>query len=1481
VLHDWLQQHLPAYMLPKYIIPLETFPLTANGKIDRQALPLPEVVKADGEQPFTPNEALLATIWAKLLKVETVNREDNFFALGGNSLLAMQLTARIREVFQIEVPVRVVFEQSVLSRFAVAVETHRDHVALPPIVRQAADAIPQLSFAQRRLWFLDQLEGGGNANYNIWLILRLQGQLNITALEQALSTILQRHSSLRTRFSQRDGQAEVHITPAEAMQALQLHDLRSMPDEERGAEVNRLTHAHPVAPFDLTRDALFRADCLLVSEDESILMLNMHHIVSDGWSMVLFLNEWQQAYAAFSQDEQPELLPLEIEYSDYAAWQQQWMQGEVLAQQIDYWKQQLAGIPDVIALPTDRPRSNARSYDGAVHGHALPQQLSQQLAALSQQQEATIFMTLMAAFNLLLNRFSGQDDLCVGTPVANRTQQQTENLIGFFVNTLVLRTNFSELFGQQQHVSFMDLLKDAQHTCLGAYAHQDIPFEIQVEALKPTRSMSHSPLFQVMFALEEDEVSQLTLPGLEVSTMDVDYPIAKFDLTLTVQVGEAGRLSCWWEYATDIFDQSTIAGMAEHFEQLLHGVVEHPQADIRALPLVMPDEAALIRQWNRTVSHHSRQTTLADLFEAQVEKSPDAVAVILQDQRISYRQINAQANVLAHQLIGQGVTANTLVGIWLQRSPEMLIAILAVLKAGGGYLPLNPDYPVERSHYMLHDSGTHIVLTQGDLDIGADALSDRVIIDLNDLPTQTAQDCTNPVRSNKPDDLAYVIYTSGSTGKPKGVCVGHGPIALQCLYMRDYYEINEHDRVLQFLPINFDPAIQQIFCPWLSGASQIMLNESLLDPMTLIDYLGETEATVVDIPAPYWQQMCETAEIARKLNKLRLLIFGGDIFPLPLAYRIQQLFPQVRMINEYGPTEAVIASSLYTLPNPLPENMTSIPIGRATADTKLYILNAWHQLQPIGVAGELCIAGESLAQGYLNRPDLTAQQFIEVELLGEMQRLYKTGDLARWLPDGNIEYIGRVDNQVKLRGFRIELGEVEAVLRLHPAVDEAVVLVREEGGSQLLIAYLTVTQAINAHDLRPWLSKQLPDYMVPAAFSMVDEMPIAASGKIDRKLLAERAVNLQMQTEQSMARDVVELQLLAIWEAVLRQSGIGIHDNFFDLGGHSLLAMSLMSRIQQQMGQRLSVGALFESPTIAGLAAMLRDHAPDAAASCLVPIRTADGACGNIFLVPEAVGSVMYLYPLAASLDNSLSVYALQTPGLDGSQVMQSVAELAAFHIHNMRRQQPDGPYRLAGHSSGGRVVYEIAWQLEQQGETVELLAILDTFAPNAPLVDDPMDNYHDYNWLHDIVFAFEATSQTDLKLPLEDLMALDDLDGAYDKVMAVLQQHNLFASGTPVDELKAMVNVYRSSCLNDRQYRMPGTLHCLIHLFCASEPTDGRGGLAEPELVTQGWPECTDAEVVEHWVAGDHMSMVFSPQVEKLGAIMSACLDGDANESA
>ncbi|MGB5686386.1 MAG: alpha/beta fold hydrolase, partial [Candidatus Electrothrix sp.] len=577
---------------------------------------------------------------------------------------------------------------------------------------------------------------------------------------------------------------------------------------------------------------------------------------------------------------------------------------------------------------------------------------------------------------------------------------------------------------------------------------------------------------------------------------------------------------------------------------------------------------------------------------------------------------------------------------------------------------------------------------------------------------------------------------------------------------------------------------------------------------------------------------------------------------------------------------------LYTLPNPLPETYSSVPIGRPTADSKLYILNAEYQIQPFGIAGELCIAGESLARGYLNRPELTEQQFVTLELFGEQQRVYKTGDLARWLPDGNIEYIGRVDNQIKLRGFRIELGEIEAVLCQHEAVSEAVVLLRgeDEDGRQL-VAYLTVRCPLETQAMRSWLQQHLPDHMIPAAFCVVETMPIAPSGKIDRKVLAVSEVSNGAQEERKFARDAVELQLISIWEAVLNQSKISIHDNFFELGGHSLLALQLMAKIHQHFDLKLSVSSLFKSPTVAELAEQLREGRTDDS-SCLIPLRSGERGKGVMLLLPEATGSVMYFHSFVSSLGGIYPVYALQSPGLDGRHsAIGDLKELAFFHLQNIRQQQVVGPYILVGHSSGGRVAYELARLLEQEGEAVQVLAILDTYAPNSPPEHDDMDNYNEYNWLYDIVYAFETTQQTDVNISLQDLEAFEDLEEAYGHVMEVFRQHNIFAPNTSLDELKAMVNVYRLTCQADRSYAMPGKLHCPIHLFCASESINNFGGLSDRKSVTQGWPECTDAEIREHWVGGNHMSMMFQPHVESMAVLLSESLEsvimnqGESNE--
>ncbi|PZN86962.1 MAG: non-ribosomal peptide synthetase, partial [Candidatus Methylumidiphilus alinenensis] len=748
------QLTLPDYMVPSVFVPLESMPLTPHGKIDRKALPAPKFAATAGlNLPATPTEDLLAALWTGVLKRESIGRQDNFFELGGHSLLATKLVARIREAFQVELPIRAVFEHPRLSELAAAIDAATGAVRLPPIERQAADAPKVLSFAQQRLWFLDQFEGQASATYNMPMALRLTGTLGVGALRHSLHWLLERHESLRYCFPAQDGQATVRILAMEALEALHIHDLRQLDDFcaclppfakacpefaewggqggfaaetfmiaegtppltpllQRGELVQALATAHAVAPFDLARGPLFKADLLLLDDNQSVLLLNMHHIASDGWSMGVFIRDWQHAYTAFAQGGQPDLPPLVIQYSDYAFWQRQWLQGEVLRQQEDYWHRQLAGHPELLELPTDKPRPSRQSFQGSEYCRSLSPDLSRAVAVFSLQQGATVFMTLLTAFFVLLSRYSRQEDICVGCGIANRTSLQSKDLIGFFVNTLVMRSQV----GPQQ--SFIDLLQATRHTCLDAYAHQDIPFEMLVEQLQPTRSLSHSPLFQVAFVVQNNESSRPVLPGLELDFFDLDYPIAKFDLTLFVQEWD-GQLHCRWEYATDLFVRETIVRMAEHFDILLAAAIGDPAQPISQLPLLTEAETQQLQAWNNTAANYPQGQTIVGLFERQVEQTPGNTALVFGNQSLSYAELNAKANQLAHYLLGlktpEGnalLADNPLVAIAVERSLGMVIGLLAILKAGGAYVPIDPGYPPSRIQYMLEDSSAPLLLTQ-------------------------------------------------------------------------------------------------------------------------------------------------------------------------------------------------------------------------------------------------------------------------------------------------------------------------------------------------------------------------------------------------------------------------------------------------------------------------------------------------------------------------------------------------------------------------------------------------------------------------------------------------------------------------------------------------------------------------------------------------------------------------------------------------
>ncbi|XCN74104.1 MAG: amino acid adenylation domain-containing protein [Candidatus Electrothrix aestuarii] len=1170
---------LPDYMVPSHFCLLDELPLSSNGKINRKALPEPEIsAVGTGTGPVGPEEELLAALWDGLLNCGKVSREDSFFELGGNSLLAMQLVSRIRESFQIELPVRTIFEYPQLKTLTEALHAASGAVEqLPLITVQPEEARKTLSFAQQRLWFLEQFEENGTAAYNMPFAFELTGNLDVAVLEKSLYWLRQRHASLRTIFITEDGQPQAQVCQND-VSFIQRIELGHLDGEKLEQEIIARIHRNTITPFDLTHGPLFRVELLQASPERTILLLNMHHIISDGWSLGILIHDLQHAYAAFINAEEPSLSPLSLEYADYAVWLRNWLQGEVLQRQVKYWRQQLEGIPELLDLPTDKVRPARQSYRGTHYSHLLSPETSQGIADLSKHEGTTVFITLLAAFSILLSRYSRQNDICVGSPIANRTHRRTEDLVGFFVNTLVLRTQL------EPEQSFTELLRTVRQTCLAAYAHQDIPFEMLVEELQPTRSLSHSPLFQVMLAVQE-EVPPLELPGMEFAPCPFDYPVAKFDLTLSVEQKQ-GQLHCEWEYATDIFTEESIIRMSEHFTGLLNAIIEKPNHAINRLSLLTEVDRIKITAWNDTSSNYPnypQDKTLVDLFEIQVQQNPKNTAVVYDGNIFTYQKINAEANRLALHLIEQGVSTNTLVGICAERSPEMLVAILAVFKAGGAYLPLSPDYPVERLRFMLEDSGAEIVLTQRHLQT---TLSAKTMIDLEskgdwDQGALSQFSADNPVRCNKAGDLAYVIYTSGSTGKPKGVCVDHFAVAQHCFSMQQYFQFDNKDNVLQFSSVNFDVSIEQIFSTLLAGASLIVLKDNLVNPSILVEYLEKNQVSVADIPPAYWQQIIHLNDI--ELNTLRLLILGGEALSVSLAQQTRRQFSELTCINAYGPTEAVITATVYSLPEQvLAKNCLSVPIGVPTNGREIYILDAADQIQPIGVAGELCIAGERLALGYLNRPELTEKQFYEIELFGKNQRVYKTGDLARWLPDGNLEYLGRIDQQVQLRGFRIELGEIETIITQHESVKEAVVVLYEQKEKKLLAAYLTLDQAEKYPMLSAWLKTQLPDYMVPVTFTILDKLPLTSNGKIDRDALP--APELQANNElYESPRNIIEQQLIDIWSSLLVRDNIGIHDNFFELGGDSILSIQVVARAHQK-GLQLTARDLFEYQTIAGLA---------------------------------------------------------------------------------------------------------------------------------------------------------------------------------------------------------------------------------------------------------------------------------------------------------
>jgi amino acid adenylation domain-containing protein/thioester reductase-like protein len=1194
-LRHFLKQQLPEYMAPSAFVTLDSLPLTPNGKIDRRALPAPDTTRPFEEGayvgPQTPVEEMVAGIWAQVLAVKEVSIHDNFFDLGGHSLLATQLISRLRDTFCVELPLRGLFESPTVAGLSERLETllrTEQGLVAPPLLPVSREGEMLLSFAQARLWFLEQLEPGSYA-YNMPAAVRLTGSLNVAALKQSLQEIVQRHEALRTTFAIVSGEPLQVIAPVLAL-TVPLVDLCQLPEATQEVEVERLAIESAQQPFDLARGPLLRATLLQLGEAEHVLLVTMHHIVSDGWSIGVMIRELATLYEAFSTGKASPLPPLPIQYADFAHWQRQWLQGEVLAAQLSYWQQQLAGAQTVLELPTDRPRPTVQTFRGASLFLALPEPLSQKLKSLSQRSGVTLFMTLLAAFQTLLYRYTGQEDICIGSPIANRNRSETEDLIGFFVNTLILRTDMSE------NPSFQELLGRVREMTLGAYAHQDLPFEQLVEALQPERNLSHHPLFQVMFVLQNAPMSALELPDLTLSPLERESSTAKFDLTLSMEDTEQGLVGSL-EYNTDLFDTATISRMREHFQTLLEGIVANPEQRLSDLSLLTQQERQqLLVEWNNTQVAYPKDVCIHQLFEAQVERTPDAVAVVFEDQQLTYRELNRRANQVAHHLRSLGIGSDNLVGICVERSLEMIAGLLGILKAGGAYVPLDPAYPKDRLAYILNDSQMPVLVTTEKLSTGLPEHQARLVYLDKDWGINSADSDVAPVSSVTDENLAYVIYTSGSTGKPKGVAIAHRSLVNAYLAWEDAYQLRSLCRShLQMASLSFDVFSGDLVRALCSGAKLVICpREWLLEPEKLYELMLQEKVDCADFVPAVLRNLIQYLERTKQdLCFMRLLIVGSDSWHLKEYQQFQRFCgAQTRLINAYGVSEATIDSSYFESTAVTLSIDGLVPIGRPFANTQIYILDSHLQPVPVGVSGELHIGGVGLAQGYLNQPKLTEQKFIPNPLSNEPgDRLYKTGDLGRYLPDGTIEFLGRLDDQVKIRGFRIELGEIEAVLGQHPAMQETVVMVREDVlGNKRLVAYVVVNQpaAPTIPQLQQLLKQKLPEYMVPSAFVLMDVLPLTPNGKIDRRPLPAPDLTFPFGDGAYVAPQTpVEEMVAGIWADVLAVKQVSIHDNFFDLGGHSLIATQVMSQLQETFKIELPLRELFEKPTVAELAATI------------------------------------------------------------------------------------------------------------------------------------------------------------------------------------------------------------------------------------------------------------------------------------------------------
>ncbi|MGZ5075413.1 MAG: amino acid adenylation domain-containing protein [Methylobacter sp.] len=1446
-LRGFLKNKIPEFMIPSTFVFLDTLPASPNGKLDRKALPMPDISQqAQNEDfiaPHSPMEELLAGIWSEILSLDRIGVHDNFFELGGHSMLAVQMLTRVRMTFGVELDLRQIFEFPTVAGLAREIEQANPvNAQRPPIIPVTRDNDLPLSFTQERFWIVSQLDPQ-NPVCNCKKITRILGLLDVEILEQCVAAVVARHEVLRTNFLLREERL-VQVIAESLPTPFRVVDLAGFPEAEREARADLLIQEEAKRPYDLTRDPLLRVLLLRLGPREHDFVLTIHHTVWDAWAAGVLHREIAILYRALKAGESSPLPPLAVQYADFAIWERQWMQSGGFDSELSYWRNRLQGL-STLHLPTDHARPHIQNFTVARQTFKLSSGLSGALMSLSQREGATLFMTIVAAFQTLLHRYSGQDDIAVGSPVCTNSRVETEPLMGCFLNTLVLRTDCSGA------PSFQELLGRVREVTLGALAHQELPFDKLVESLNPKRDLSRHPLVQVMVNMHvfRDENLELPDPELKLIPMD-DFDVGSmFDLTLVYNRTSDGRLDFILEYSPDLFNPETISRMIGHFQTLLEAIVESPATAITELALLTaPERHQLLVEWNATKTDYPKNKTITQLFEEQAAKTPDAIALVFGQQQLSYQALNVKANQLACYLKAGGIKPDSLIAICMERSIELVIGLLAVLKAGGAYVPLDPGYPKDRLEFMLEDSEPVLLLSQSKLEslFSGVAKSLPIInLDAGFSPWASHQDINPDFNSvGRPENLAYVIYTSGSTGKPKGVMVEHRNVVNFLNAMTKTPGMTCSDTLLAITTVSFDIAGLELFLPLINGARIVLISHAnAADAAFLQETIDQSGITLLQATPATWRLLLNGGW--QGSTGLKALC-GGEALTTDLS---EQLVGSVgELWNLYGPTETTIWSTCRFIHDSRGELYSFESIGKPIDNTQIYILDAQLQPVPQGIPGEIYIGGAGVTRGYLNRPEMTAERFVPDPFSDQVgARMYKTGDLACRLADGSIDYLGRNDFQVKIRGFRIEIGEIEITLRQHPQLREVAVGVYEPApGDKRLAAYLVADNELAPSELRDFLKPKLPEFMLPSAFVFLDALPLTPNGKLDRKALPEPDQSLQASdAEFTPPRNSMEQQLAEIWAEILKIDRIGVHDNFFALGGHSLLAVKVIAEINKRLNMDLALSVIYQSPTIEELAIIISSGNPQLSWYSLVPIQT-QGSRPPLFAIhtitlldlPRHLGKDQPLYFLRYGMAAELNNSSVSLPLLE---------KLAGHYIEEMRRVQPHGPYYLVGFSFGGVIAYEMAHQLLANGYQVNLVGLLDTYLTEEKQLLP----------LHRIIYNFFKQSPSELLAMVKN------------KIVDLITPNKYGTDFWP--------HVYTEApdmaCRNNYQ---PKTYDGRITLFQGSTVESRLFSYALPE---HAWAELIGDRLDVQQISGNHFNIFQEPHSKVLAEKIIVCMDNAIND--